>query len=88
MNKQKNNKKIGILDWLIFFAVIVMFIMVYIPQSIWIEEDGNIGLQIQKKFQNIGIGIIAFQKIQELHHKDIYKTTVCPKNKDSINISK
>ena len=39
MNKQKNNKKIGILDWLIFFAVIVMFIMVYIPQSIWIEED-------------------------------------------------
>ena len=56
--------------------------------SIWIEEDGNIGLQIQKKFQNIGIGIIAFQKIQGLHHKDIYKTTVSPENKDSINFCK
>ena len=34
-----HNKKIGILDWLIFFSIILMFIMVYVPQSIWAEED-------------------------------------------------
>ena len=39
MKNIKNDKKIGILDWLIFFAIIIMFIMVYIPQSIWVEED-------------------------------------------------
>ena len=32
-------KKIGILDWLIFISILIMFIMVYIPQSIWSEED-------------------------------------------------
>jgi len=39
LDKQKYNKKIGILDWFIFIAIIIMFIMVYIPQSIWHEED-------------------------------------------------
>tara|TARA_Y100000814_G_scaffold215901_1_gene160685 strand:- start:207 stop:992 length:786 start_codon:yes stop_codon:yes gene_type:complete len=39
MKNIKNDKKIGILDWLIFLAIIIMFIMVYIPQSIWVEED-------------------------------------------------
>ena len=39
MKNIKNDKKIGILDWLIFFAILIMFIMVYIPQSIWVEED-------------------------------------------------
>ena len=32
-------KKIGVLDWLIFFSILIMFIMVYIPQYIWSEED-------------------------------------------------
>ena len=39
MNKNNHNKKIGILDWLIFFSIILMFVMVYVPQSIWAEED-------------------------------------------------
>ena len=39
MNKNNHNKKIGILDWLIFFSIILMFVMVYVPQSIWSEED-------------------------------------------------
>ncbi len=39
MNKEKLNKKIGILDWLIFISIIIMFVMVYIPQSIWAEEN-------------------------------------------------
>ena len=52
--------------------------------SIWIEEDGNIGLQIEKKFQNMGIGVISFKKIQVIHHKKNYKTTVSTKNHDSI----
>ncbi len=32
-------KKIGILDWLIFFSILIMFIMVYVPQKIWAEEE-------------------------------------------------
>ncbi len=52
--------------------------------SIWIEDDGNIGLQIQKKFQKIGIGVVAFEIIQKIHKKDRYKTTVSPTNHDSI----
>lgn len=32
-------KKIGILDWLIFVSILIMFIMVYVPQSIWEEEN-------------------------------------------------
>ena len=56
--------------------------------SIWIEEDGNIGLQIQKKFQNFGIGVIAFQKIQTLHPREHYKTTVSQENYDSQKFCK
>ena len=52
--------------------------------SIWIEEDGNIGLQVQKKFQKIGIGVIAFKKIQKMHQKEIYKSTISPNNNESI----
>ena len=39
--------------------------------SIWIEEDGNIGLQVQKKFQKFGLGVMAFKKIQKMHQKEI-----------------
>ncbi len=33
------DKKIGILDWAILIAVMLLVILVYIPQSIWAEED-------------------------------------------------
>ncbi len=35
------DKQISILDWSIIFSIIVLFIMVYIPQSVWSEEDRN-----------------------------------------------
>ena len=35
----KYDKKISILDWFIIGSLIVMFLMVYIPQSIWSEEN-------------------------------------------------
>ena len=35
------DKQISVLDWFILFSIIVMFIMVYIPQSVWSEEDLN-----------------------------------------------
>ena len=38
MNK-KYDKKISILDWFIVGSIIVMFLMVYIPQNIWSEEN-------------------------------------------------
>ena len=35
------DKQISVLDWFIFFSIIVMFIVVYIPQSVWSEENLN-----------------------------------------------
>ena len=52
--------------------------------SIWIEKDGNIGLQVQKKFQKFGLGVMAFKKIQKMHQKEIYKSTISPNNNESI----
>ena len=37
--KDKYAKQIGLLDWLIFFSIIIMVIMVYTPLSVWEEED-------------------------------------------------
>ena len=39
MNQISDNKKIGILDWLIFFSIIILIIMVYFPQKVWTEES-------------------------------------------------
>ena len=38
MENKSFDKKISLLDWFIIFAIIIMFIMVYVPQSIWREE--------------------------------------------------
>ena len=38
MENKSFDKKISILDWFIIFSIIIMFIMVYVPQSIWSEE--------------------------------------------------
>ena len=37
-NKKEFNKKISILDWGIILSGIILFIMIYIPNSIWKEE--------------------------------------------------
>tara|TARA_B100000427_G_scaffold323193_1_gene326247 strand:- start:347 stop:1228 length:882 start_codon:yes stop_codon:yes gene_type:complete len=34
----KYDKKIGILDWSIFFAIIILITMVYVPLNVWAEE--------------------------------------------------
>jgi len=38
-DKVKFDKKIGALDWGIVLSVIILFLMIYIPNSIWKEED-------------------------------------------------
>jgi hypothetical protein len=35
----KYDKKIGLLDWSIFFAIIILIIMVYVPLDVWAEES-------------------------------------------------
>tara|TARA_Y100001970_G_scaffold281422_1_gene392149 strand:- start:4549 stop:5430 length:882 start_codon:yes stop_codon:yes gene_type:complete len=35
----KYDKKIGILDWSIFFAIIILITMVYVPLNVWAEEN-------------------------------------------------
>ena len=35
----KYDKQIGILDWLIFFSIIILIIMVYVPLDVWSEES-------------------------------------------------
>ena len=37
-SKEEIDKKIGILDWGIVLSLVVLFITVYVPQSIWNEE--------------------------------------------------
>ena len=37
-SKQKLDRKIGFLDWGIIFSIIVLFLIIYIPRSIWLEE--------------------------------------------------
>ena len=39
MNQNSENKKIGILDWMIFFSIIILIIMVYVPPKVWAEES-------------------------------------------------
>ena len=35
----KYDKQIGILDWLIFFSIMILIIMVYVPLNVWNEEN-------------------------------------------------
>ena len=35
----KYDKQIGILDWSIFFSIIILIIMVYVPLNVWSEEN-------------------------------------------------
>lgn len=37
--EDKYAKQIGFLDWLIFFSIIIMVIMVYTPLNVWEEEE-------------------------------------------------
>ena len=39
MKEMSDSKKIAILDWLIFFSIIMLIIMVYLPQKVWEEES-------------------------------------------------
>ena len=39
MKDNRFDKKIGILDWLIFLSVIIMVLMVYMPLQVWEEEN-------------------------------------------------
>ena len=50
----KNNydKQIGILDWLIFFSVFILILMVYIPLSVW-EEENNYKKIRRERMKNI-----------------------------------
>ena len=69
MNKNNHNKKIGILDWLIFFSIILMFVMVYVPQSIWAEEDKY------KKLRREQMEIIS--QAEEFYYEITGKYTTC-----------
>ena len=37
-SKQELDRKISILDWGIIFSILLLFLIIYIPRSIWIEE--------------------------------------------------
>ncbi len=38
-SKEVLDRKIGLLDWGIIFSILILFVMVYIPQAIWSEEE-------------------------------------------------
>ena len=33
------DRKIGALDWGIIFSILILFLIIYIPRSIWMEES-------------------------------------------------
>ncbi len=37
-SQEKLDSKIGALDWGIIFSILILFLIIYIPRSIWIEE--------------------------------------------------
>ena len=50
--KDKYDKQIGILDWLIFISIIILFFMVYVPLSVW-EEEGYYRQLRRDRMKNI-----------------------------------
>ena len=37
-SQEKLDRKIGVLDWGIIFSILILFLIIYIPRSIWMEE--------------------------------------------------
>lgn len=37
-SQEQLNWKIGVLDWGIIFSILILFLIIYIPRSIWMEE--------------------------------------------------
>ena len=37
-SQEKINRKIEVLDWSIIFSILILFLIIYIPRSIWMEE--------------------------------------------------
>ena len=47
---------------------------------IWINSESYIGTFIKKEYQKIGLGVISFKKLRELHKRKKYLGRVNPNN--------
>ena len=70
MNQISDNKKIGILDWLIFFSVIILIIMVYIPQRVW-EEESKYRIDRRSRMQHIALAEEFYYELTGNYTTDI-----------------
>ena len=39
MKFKSYEKQISILDWIVLASILILFIMVYVPQAVWAEEN-------------------------------------------------
>ena len=70
MNQTADNKKIGILDWLIFFSVIILIIMVYAPQRVW-EEESKYRSDRRARMQHIALAEEFYYELTGNYTTDI-----------------
>ena len=68
--KDKYDKQIGLLDWLIFISIIILFFMVYVPLSVW-EEEGYYRELRRDRMKNIAYAEEFFYELTGEYTTDI-----------------
>ena len=70
MNQNSENKKIGILDWMIFFSIIILIIMVYVPQKVW-EEESEYRQERRNRMKHIALAEDFYYELTGKYTTDI-----------------
>jgi len=68
-NQMSVEKRIGVLDWGILISIIVLFFIVYIPQSIWMEEKKDRD-ESRFRMKAIANAAIFFKELTGKHSTD------------------
>ena len=66
----KYDKKIGALDWLIFFSIIILVLMVYLPLNVW-EEENHYKEMRRSRMKNIASAEEFFYEMTGRYTTDI-----------------
>ena len=68
--KNKTERKIGILDWMIFFSIIILIIMVYVPQKVW-EEESEYRQERRNRMKHIALAEDFYYELTGKYTTDI-----------------
>ena len=70
MKEMSDSKKIAILDWLIFFSIIMLIIMVYLPQKVW-EEESKYRSERRARMKHIALAEEFFYELTGEYTTDV-----------------